>query len=209
MHAWLDPANEPTAATRERRALAGNSEEVFFVLKIFSHTFYHRRFRNCAIWTRALLHLRPARWPLGYRATRVISSGRNTNDSQLQFHGHWVSLNNNALYKSTHSLTQLVITSSVSVWVSEWVSEFVDQPAIAKVGKLTWVSMSLTLRCKLVEVFAMICAVFCYKIEPNIALYFSVKSRFFSRPLIESPRYGGPSLWRLVGVEFNAPLDTV
>jgi len=33
------------------------------------------------------------------------------------------------------------------------------QSAIAKVGKLTWVNISLTLSCKLVGVFAVICAV--------------------------------------------------
>jgi len=38
----------------------------------------------------------------------------------------------------------------------------------------------------MVEVFAMICAVlyFCYKLMPNIPLYFSIKSRIFSRPLL-------------------------
>ena len=34
---------------------------------------------------------------------------------------------------------------------------------------------------------------FCYKIKPKTPLYFSIKSRIFSRH-IESPRYGGPSL---------------
>ena len=47
--------------------------------------------------------------------------------------------------------------------------------------------MSLTLSCKLAEVFAMICARFELQ---KIPLYFSTISRIFSRP-IESPRYGG------------------
>ena len=42
--------------------------------------------------------------------------------------------------------------------------------------------MLLTLSCKLVEVFAMICAVLLHDIKPNIPLCFSIKSRIFSRP---------------------------
>ena len=47
--------------------------------------------------------------------------------------------------------------------------------------RISQVNMKLTVSCKLVEVFAMISAVFFYKIKPKIPLYFSNKSCSFSR----------------------------
>ena len=64
----------------------------------------------------------------------------------------------------------------------------VSGSVVAKVGKLTWVNKSLTLRCKLVGVLQWF-VLFCYKIKPKIPLYFGIKSRIFSAS-IESPRYG-------------------
>ena len=54
--------------------------------------------------------------------------------------------------------------------------------------------MSLTVSCKLVEVFAMICAVFCYKIKPKIRCTLALNPAF-SVTSIESSQYGGPPLW--------------
>ena len=63
-------------------------------------------------------------------------------------------------------------------------------------------NMSLTLSCKLVEVFAMICVMFCYKIRLKIPQYFSTKSRIFSRPqsnllAMVALRYGSLQSWHL------------
>ena len=63
--------------------------------------------------------------------------------------------------------------------------------------------MSLALSCKLVEVFAMVCAVLLqnqnrkssprFRYRPTLAL-----NPAFSVAPIESPRFGGPWLWRIL-----------
>ena len=50
--------------------------------------------------------------------------------------------------------------------------------------------MSLTLSCKLVEVFAVICAVFFYKIKPRSRCTLASNPTFSVAP-VESPRYDG------------------
>jgi len=65
----------------------------------------------------------------------------------------------------------------------------------AKLEKLTRVNMSLTLSCKLVEVFAMICAVL-LRNHPKIPLYFVIKSRIFSRNNRISSLWRPFALWR-------------
>jgi len=63
----------------------------------------------------------------------------------------------------------------------------------AKLEKLTRVNMSLTLSCKLVEVFAMIYAVLLQnQAQDSVVLCHQIPH--FHSP-IESPRYGGPSLY--------------
>ena len=76
-----------------------------------------------------------------------------------------------------------------------------EESVIAKPGKLAWVNMSLTLSCKLVEVFAVICAVFLQN-QAQIALYFSIKSHIFSRPRRIS------SLWRTTIVQWQSVSGT-
>ena len=65
--------------------------------------------------------------------------------------------------------------------------------AIAKVTKLTRVNTSLTLSCKLVQVFAMIwLCCFITKSSARFACTLALNSAFLVSP-IESPRCGGPS----------------
>ena len=57
--------------------------------------------------------------------------------------------------------------------------------------------MSLTPSCKLAEDFAMICAVFFTKSSPRFRSTLTI-NQAFSVAHIESPRIGGPSLWRTI-----------
>ena len=61
--------------------------------------------------------------------------------------------------------------------------------------------MSLTLSCKLVEIFAMICAVLLQnqnrKSSPRYRYTLALNPAFSVAP-IESPRFGGRSLWRIL-----------
>ena len=85
------------------------------------------------------------------------------------------------------------------------------QPAIAMVrrSESREVNISVNILChlhcsyKLVEVSAMICALFCYKIKPEIPLYYSINSRIFSR----SHRIS--SLWRTFALaDYNRLLSS-
>jgi len=67
------------------------------------------------------------------------------------------------------------------------ISSSLRESAIAKVGKLTWLNISLTLSCKLVEVFATTCAVL-LQTSPRFRCTLALNPVFQSPP---SPRYGG------------------
>ena len=91
-----------------------------------------------------------------------------------------------------------------SVTYSAYQPSHSEESAIVKPGKLAWVNMSLTLSCKLVEVFAVICAVFFYEIKPRSRCTSASNSTFSVAP-VESPCCDGLHLqWQSVsGIEIG------